>query len=521
MKQVAWLLGAVVLLVGAASATAAPGAPQLAFNPASGTFGPVAVGDTTAAQQFVLTNSGTVGTAMLKVSLSGDDAAQFTITANTCAATSLGPNKKCSVSVQYTPSAPGASDTAILTAESKKPAAKATVALSGSGIQPNRPPDAADVSLPMNEDQSLFGVISVLGPDGDPVSLFVNSPAAHGTLTLNSDGSFTYTPNPNFNGEDSFSYRAEDQYGASSFAAVHITVNPVNDAPVANNDTYFVNEDQTLTAPSVLPNDTDVDGDALVASQSFPTRNGNVVLNPDGSFTYTPNPNFFGIDSFGYVAIDPHNAQSFALVSIHVTEVRDAPVANDDSYSVNEDQTLTVSAPGVLANDTDVDGDALTALVVVGPAHGTLTLNPNGSFTYTPNPNYNGEDSFTYGASDWSLPSNYATVTITVNSVNDAPVANNDGPYTAHNDTPLTVSAADGVLTNDTDIDGPNPLIAEPLGFTTIAGGSVVLNLDGSFTYTAPAGYVGGDFFRYFARDGGLDGISDIATVTIDVREPT
>ena len=133
------------------------------------------------------------------------------------------------------------------------------------------------------------------------------------------------------------------------------------------------------------------------------------------------------------------------------------PVAVNDSYSTNEDTTLSVTAPGVLANDTDVDGNPLTAVLVAGPSHGTLTLNANGSFTYVPAANYNGPDSFTYRANDGTANSNTATVSITVNPVNDPPVAVNDG-YSVNQDTILSVPAS-GVLANDTDTDG-DPLTA-------------------------------------------------------------
>ena len=125
-------------------------------------------------------------------------------------------------------------------------------------------------------------------------------------------------------------------------------------------------------------------------------------------------------------------------MTITVTAVNDAPVAADDAYSTAEDTALTVAAPGVLGNDTDPDGDPLTAVLVSGPSHGTLTLNADGSFTYTPAANFNGTDSFTYRASDGTADSNLATVTITVTAVNDAPAATDDAYSTAED------TAADG-----------------------------------------------------------------------------
>ncbi|PYR58664.1 MAG: hypothetical protein DMF91_16680, partial [Acidobacteria bacterium] len=133
-----------------------------------------------------------------------------------------------------------------------------------------------------------------------------------------------------------------------------------------------------------------------------------------------------GPDSFTYKAHDAALDSNVATVAMTVNAVNDPPVAVSDSYAGTEDTALTVAAPGVLANDTDVESDPLTAILVSGPAHGTLTLNANGSFTYTPAANYNGSDSFTYQANDGTANSNVATVTITVNGVNDAPVAGND-----------------------------------------------------------------------------------------------
>jgi VCBS repeat-containing protein len=135
-----------------------------------------------------------------------------------------------------------------------------------------------------------------------------------------------------------------------------------------------------------------------------------------------------------------------------VAPVNDAPVAFDDSYSTNEDTALTVPAAGVLGNDTDLDGGTLHAALVAGPAHGALTLNPDGSFSYLPSLNYNGPDSFTYRANDGQNDSAVATVAITVTAVNDAPVAGADS-YSTDEDTALIVAAA-GVLGNDTDVDG-------------------------------------------------------------------
>jgi VCBS repeat-containing protein len=307
----------------------------------------------------------------------------------------------------------------------------------------------------------------------------------------------------------------------SQSAASDITVNGIytlagncvsNHAPVAANDSYVVAEDSALTVgtPGVLANDTDADNNPLTARLVNGTSHGNVSLNADGSFTYTPLPNYNGADSFTYKANDGSADSNVATVSITVTPVNDAPVAANDTYTTAEDTPLTVSAPGVLANDTDVDGDALSAVLVNGPAHGTLSLNANGSFTYTPASNYNGADSFTYKANDGSADSNVATVNLTVTAVNDPPVANNDSYSTKVNAT-RTV-AAPGVLANDGDVDSTS-MTARLVSGTS--HGTVSLSSDGSFVYTPASGFKGVDTFKYVANDGQAD--SNVATVSITV----
>src|SRR5262249_28876582 len=156
------------------------------------------------------------------------------------------------------------------------------------------------------------------------------------------------------------------------------------------------------------------DSPSLSAALVTGPAHGSLTLNADGSFSYTPSLNYSGADSFSYEASDGSLASSVATVSITVSAEDRPPAAADDSYSTSEDTTLNVAAPGVLGNDTDVDSPSLTAILVTGPAHGSLTFHPDGSFSYTPSLNYNGPDSFSYRAIDGQAPSNVATVSITV-----------------------------------------------------------------------------------------------------------
>src|SRR5439155_769298 len=183
------------------------------------------------------------------------------------------------------------------------------------------------------------------------------------------------------------------------------------------------------------------DGDALSASLVAPPSHGALTLSANGSFTYAPAANFFGTDAFTYKANDGSADSNVATVTISVTSVNDPPAVAGSSYSTSEDTPLNVSAPGVLSGSSDADGDSLTAALVSGPSHGTVTVNADGSFSYAPAANYHGTDSFTFKASDGNGgESNIATATISVASVNDAPVVVN-GSYSGTEDTTLSVSA--------------------------------------------------------------------------------
>jgi VCBS repeat-containing protein len=253
--------------------------------------------------------------------------------------------------------------------------------------------------------------------EGNALTSVVVSDVAHGTLALNANGSFTYTPTANYDGPDSFTYKANDGSLDSNAATVAITIVAVNDAPIANSQTVATDED---TAKAITLTATDVEGSPLtytiVAAPAHGTLSGTAP-----ALTYTPAANYNGADNFTFKANDGALDSNVATVAISVVAVNDAPVAANDSYSIDEDTSLTVAAPGLLANDTDIDSTTLTAAVVTAPAHGTLALAANGSFTYTPAANYNGPDSFTYKANDGALDSNLATVWITVVAVNDAP----------------------------------------------------------------------------------------------------
>jgi hypothetical protein len=194
---------------------------------------------------------------------------------------------------------------------------------------------------------------------------------------------------------------------------------PENAPPVASDDNYETMEGATLNipAPGVLENDHDPDGNPLSALLVSTTMAGDLVLNGDGSFTYVPEAGFVGADQFTYRAYDGLATSNLATVTITINEIpNSAPTAVDDSYETQQDELLTVAAPGVLANDSDPDGDPLTAVLAVGPANGSVTVNTDGSFTYTPNAGFSGADTFTYTADDGRGGTATATVTIIVHA---------------------------------------------------------------------------------------------------------
>lgn len=297
----------------------------------------------------------------------------------------------------------------------------------------NSPPVADNNSYTTLEDVPLavtsLGVLSNdTDPNGNTLTAVLVTTVTHGSLSLNPNGGFIYTPNTNYSGTDSFTYAAHDGSGTGNVATVSLNISPVDDPPITVNDSDSVLEDETVNI-RVLSNDSDLEGLALTITGAF-TTNGTTVVNNGGNarVRYTPAPDYCGTVVFSYTISDGM-LSSTGSVTVTVTPVNDAPVANNDTYTTPEDMTLIVPVAGmlsngtlgagVLANDTDVEGDTLTAVIVSPASHGTLSLNPNGSFTYMPEADFNGTDSFTYRAVDGFSTGNVATVTINVTPVSD------------------------------------------------------------------------------------------------------
>ena len=261
--------------------------------------------------------------------------------------------------------------------------------------------------------------VSVTGPGGTPtgqVTVAGEGALASCTITLaNGSGSCPITFAQTGNRDVTATYSGDTRFAGSSDTQKHQVSPAPNAAPVAGNDTYSATEDLALTvvAPGVLSNDNDPEGGPLTAVNASNPANGSVVLSENGSFTYTPDPDFSGADGFTYSARDAAGSTTSATVTINVAAVNDAPVAQNDAYTTAPGGSLSVVAPGVLGNDSD-DGSVITAVLAGGVTNGILTLNADGSFTYQANPGAT-SDSFTYRAKDaQGVESADATVTITV-----------------------------------------------------------------------------------------------------------
>jgi hypothetical protein len=298
-------------------------------------------------------------------------------------------------------------------------------------------------------DEETPVTLSVVGNDDDPNDPLGNIDptsvtttgvlqAANGTVTVNGDGTVTYTPNADYNGKDIFEYIVCDDGNPlpalCDTAIVTVTVNPVNDPPVAIDDVTVTNEDTPVTL-SVISNDDDpndplgnIDPSSVTTTGVLQPMNGTVTVNGDGTVTYTPNADFNGEDSFEYIVCDDGTPLpalcDTALVIVTVNPVNDPPVAIDDVTVTDEETPVVIN---VNSNDTDLDGNidpsSVTTDGVIQPSNGTVTVNADGTITYTPESGFFGEDTFEYIICDDGTPlpgeCDTALVTITVNQVPD------------------------------------------------------------------------------------------------------
>ncbi|PLS20364.1 hypothetical protein C0U40_17155 [Amylibacter cionae] len=361
----------------------------------------------------------------------------------------------------------------------------------------NDDPVAQAGTVSGDEDTVISGSVAATDVDGDTLTFALATDGSNGSVILAADGSYTYTPAADFNGTDSFTYTVSDGNGGTDTQTVNITVNAVNDAPVAQAAMASGDEDTVISGTVAA---TDVDGDTLTFALATDGTNGSVVMAADGSYAYTPDADFNGTDSFTYTVSDGNGGTDTQTVNIRVDAVNDAPVAQAGTASGDED---TVISGMLLASD--VDGDTLRYAVETQATHGTVAIRPDGSYAYTPGADFNGTDSFTYTVSDGNGGTDTQTVNITVNAVNDAPVAQ-AGMASGDEDTVISGTVA------ASDVDGDTLTFALA---TDGSNGSVVMAADGSYAYTPDADFNGTDSFTYTVSDG--NGGTDTQTVNIRV----
>ncbi|HDM8150855.1 TPA: tandem-95 repeat protein, partial [Vibrio harveyi] len=365
-----------------------------------------------------------------------------------------------------------------------------------------RPPVAEDDSVLTDEDASVSIDVLANDQDADSDSLSIESatvPAEQGTVEI-IDGKLIFTPAEDFNGEATVTYVVTD--GAlTDEATVTVTVNPINDAPVAVNDTVTTDEDTAVTI-DVLANDSDPENDTLTITEaSVPTEQGTVAI-VDGKLVFTPAENFNGDATISYTISDGQLTDD-ATVAVTVNPVNDAPVAVDDTVATDEDTALTID---VLANDSDPENDTLTITAASVPAEqGTVAI-VDGKLVFTPAENFNGDATISYTISDGQLTDD-STVAVTVNPVNDAPVAVDD-TVTTDEDTAVTID----VLANDSDPENDQLTITNA---SVPAEQGTVAIVDGKLVFTPAENFNGDATISYTISDGQL---TNDATVAVTVN---
>ena len=369
---------------------------------------------------------------------------------------------------------------------------------------PNDPPSTVPPA-PIRTDEDVPANVTLGGfdPDGDPLTFAVTVNPQHGTLT-GSGASYVYTPDPNYNGPDSFTYTVSDREFTSNAATVAISVSPINDPPFAVPPPPLATPEDTALALTL----SGLDAENATLSYTIVDSPQHGVLVPGAAinaYTYKPNRDYNGPDSFTFTVNDGELGSAPATASILVTPVNDAPVATARSLSTLEDVVLPIDLAG-----TDVDSTIVAYEIVTPPQHGTLTAVPEtlNAYTYAPQPNYNGPDSFTFVAKDSELASSPATISIDVVPVNDAPEAKGQ--------TVVVLEDGHATLTLEaTDADGDSldyGLAVQPShGTLTRTPGS-----PNSYTYSPNAHYFGPDSFTFAATDPS-SAQSNEATVSITV----
>jgi hypothetical protein len=358
----------------------------------------------------------------------------------------------------------------------------------------NDAPLAYGQGLTTYEDTDLAITIAGSDVDGDSLTYHIVDSPTHGTLS-GTPPSLTYSPDLNFFGTDSFTFKVNDGTVDSNVATVTITVLPINDPPIAYDQSVSTDED---TSVAITLTGFDVENDPLTFIVVSPPSHGTLSGTPP-DLTYTPDADYNGFDSFTFKVNDGLLDSNIATVSITINPVNDAPIADDQTVTIDEDVDVVI-----VLGASDIDGDSLTYLVLSGPSHGTLSGSGK-TLTYSPAADYHGSDTFTFKANDGSEDSNTATVTININSVNDAPEANDQSLNTDEDiDLSITLTAS------DVEGDSLTYLVVTAPIHGTLSGTAPDL------TYSPDANYYGSDSLTFEANDGFLDSNTATISITID-----
>ncbi|MBK8903065.1 MAG: tandem-95 repeat protein [Anaerolineaceae bacterium] len=380
------------------------------------------------------------------------------------------------------------------------------------------------VSVTMDEDGSptpFSLTLNATDQDGDTLSWSIDTQASNGNASASSPGNSStigYTPDPDYNGSDSFVVLVDDDNGGTDSITVNVTIDPVNDNPDAVDDTPTVAEDSSNNILDVLANDTDApdSGETLTITAVSATSNGGTVVDNDTHLTYTPAANYSGTETFTYTIDDGNGGTDTATVTVTVTGVNDPPVITEsDPASVTMDEDGSPTAFSLTLNATDLENDTLTWSILTQASNGMASASGTGTskaIGYTPNANYNGSDSFVVQVDDGNGGTDTITVNVTIDPINDDPEAVDDG-YTVDENTSNNVLM---VLENDINPDTGETLEITAVDNPTTQNGTAVNNTT-FISYTPLAGFVGIDTFTYTIDDG--TGRTDTATVTITVQD--
>jgi len=346
-----------------------------------------------------------------------------------------------------------------------------------------------------------------LGLDYAPVTVSVISQPAQGTAVANADNTVTYTPNRYYHGDFTFTYTVCNSLGNCAEAQVTVTVDRVNVVPIANSDFRGTSMNTPVDVDVLFNDDNLYDIPLTVTVVGSASPSGSLEVTAENTVIFTPAADYVGEATFTYRVTDNDGEFDEALVTITVREENHTPVANNDNVTVIKNTPETIN---VLANDSGLDDGFGSMSIHIPPSSGSVVINDNRTVTYSPNPDFVGNDSFEYFIEDIDGDYDLATVQITViDQPNAVPVAFDDSRATEM-DTPITVD----VLFNDTDLDdGVDALNIA----SSPSNGIVVVNPDFTITYTPNSGYLGTETFRYQVCD--VDGdCSNTALVTIIVK---